>query len=793
MSLERSSSLRANMARTAQKIKGTTQEFIEITEIVGDFILLKDGTVSLIIETTAVNFALLSSEEQEATIAGFSALLNSLSFPIQIVIRSSKLDLSVYLYLLDERINRQENQLLKTQTEKYRSFVESLMKESTIIDKRFYIVVSFSTLELGPTLKKASKNEIMGGAKASLYPKKDQIVSLLQRVGLKGTVLRQKALIALLYNLFNAHVPLSHELLESLTTASPIEEFRKGPTSMPDLIAPPYVEVDFTSIKVGETFYRTLFVVGYPRFVSPNWLSPLISFDHPLNISMFCYPIEAGDVLSDLRRKIAEMEATMDAQLKEGKEVDPQVKASLEDAFILQEELVKGTERFFQFGLYITIPASSLEELEAVTKKVRATLSSLLIIAKPATLQMEDGFKTTLPLGVDRLITTRNMDTTSLATTFPFTSGELTGSDGILYGVNQQNGSLIVFDRFSLENANSLVLGKSGGGKSFLVKLEALRSLMFGTQILIIDPESEYKTLAAAVGGEFISFKTGEAKYINPFDLAPVLEKGENVLSEKILSLHALMKVILGTVTPTDEAILDRALIETYRRKGISDNPETQKGEPPLLGDLYNVLTSMTEAEAKSLSVRLERFVKGSLSSLFNVYSTVDIKNPFTVFSLRDIEEALRPIAMHIILDFIWTRIRKEVRRRILIVDEAWYLMRYKDSASFLYDIAKRARKYLLGLTTITQDVEDFLNSEYGKAVVTNSSIQILLKQSPASIDTIGKTFNLSQGERYLLLNVGIGQGLFFAGTNHVAIQVVAAAHEKELVSSQSNPQPKTP
>lgn len=560
--------------------------------------------------------------------------------------------------------------------------------------------------------------------------------------------------------------------------------------TLPNLLAPETVEVDFHSVKIGDTFYRTFFVVSYPRFVSANWLSPLISFDHTLDISMFCYPVESKDVLSDIRRKIAEMEATIGSQVEEGKEIDPATNAALEDALSLQDELVKGVERFFQFGLYITVSAKSAEELETVSKRVVATLSSLLINVKSATLQMADGFKSTIPLGLDRLLVTRNMDTTSVATTFPFASSELTSNEGILYGINQHNGSLIIFDRFSLENANSLVLGKSGGGKSFLVKLEALRSLMLGTEIIIIDPESEYKTLCETVGGEYISFSGSTNTFINPFDISQTAEEGENVLSQKILSLHGLLKVIMGELSPQESALLDSALVATYEARGITQDPKSQTQTPPLMDDLYQKLKSMSEPEAKNLAIRIERFVKGSLAGLFNKQSTMNIKNPFTVFSLRELEEELRPIAMHIVLDFIWTRVRKDVRRRLLIVDEAWYLMKYEDSANFLFSIAKRARKYALGLTTITQDTEDFLTSEYGKAVVTNSSIQILLKQSPAAIDIVSKTFNLSQGERYLLLNSTVGQGLFFAGTNHVAIKVVAAPHEQSLVSSSL---PKTP
>ena len=567
-------------------------------------------------------------------------------------------------------------------------------------------------------------------------------------------------------------------------TSDGLTKLTEGTLSVQDIIAPTAFEVDFDHIKIGTYYLRTLFVVGYPRYVEANWLSPLIEFDHALEISMFCYPVEAKGVLEELKRKIGEMEATLATDIQAGRVVDPAVTVALEDAKSLQEQLVKGAEKFFQLGLYITIPAESKEELDKVTKQVEATLGSLLIITKHATLQHEDGFKTTLPFGKDQLMVTRNMDTTSLATTFPFTTSELTQNKGIVYGINEHNGSLIIFDRFSLENANEVVFGTSGAGKSYLIKLEALRSLMFGSEIIVIDPEEEYKNLTAAIGGEFLSFSFKSEAKINPFDLSGVYTEGENELGLKILSLHGLFKVIFGGMTPSEDALLDRALILTYKAKGITPDPATQKAEPPLLEDLYKVLIGMEETEAKSLADKLEKFIKGSLAGLFNQQSTVDIKNTFTVFGIKDLEDELRPIAMFIILDFIWTRVKRDLKKRLLIVDEAWYLMKYPDSAIFLYSIAKRARKYYLGLTTVTQDIEDFLTSDYGKAILHNSALQVLMKQAASAIDKIAEVFYLSEGEKHLLLAADIGEGLFFAGPNHVAIRVVAGPDEHLLVTS---------
>lgn len=566
---------------------------------------------------------------------------------------------------------------------------------------------------------------------------------------------------------------------------SPAETLAEGMVNIKDIIAPSAIEVDFDHLKIGNSYYRTLFVSGYPRFVGANWLSPIINFEHTIDISMFYYPVKAKMILDDLRRKITELEATTMSDREKGKITDPAVKAALEDAKDLQEQLVKGVEKYFQFSFYITIPASSLEELNNLTAKLESTLGSLLLISKTATLQMEEAFQSTVPTGMDKLLITRNMDTTSLATTFPFTSSELTMDEGIMYGINRHNGSLIIFDRFSLENANSVVFAKSGSGKSYFVKLEALRLMVFGAEVLIIDPEQEYQTLCEAVGGNYIDFSADSPHKINPFDLSGIATEGENELGQKLLSLHTLLKLMMGELSPREEAILDRALMETYRIKGITTDPETQmSNEPPVMEDLYKVLMGAAEPEARDMANRLEKYVRGSLAGIFDSQSTVDLGNKMTVFSTKNLEEMLRPVAFYIILDFVWTTIRRDLRKRILIVEEAWYLMENEDSARFIYGIAKRARKYYLGLTTISQDVDDFLKSEYGKAIVTNSSIQVLLKQHPAAIELVADTFYLSEGEKRLLLGAGVGEGLFFAGANHVAIRIKASPEEHKLITT---------
>ena len=551
-----------------------------------------------------------------------------------------------------------------------------------------------------------------------------------------------------------------------------------------DIIAPIDLDIDFSTLQMGNYYSRTFFISGYPRFVGPNWLSPVINFEHSLRISTFYYPVDSKIILEKLKKKIAEMEATLYAQMEERKVVDPSIKVTLSDAQQLQDSIAEGTEKFFHFAMYITIYAPDKELLEKYARNVTSTLAAMNVTAKTASLQQEPAFISTQPLGLDKLYITRNMDTTSLATTFPFVTSELTMDHGIMYGINMHNKSLVIFDRFELENANSVVFAKSGAGKSYFVKLEAVRSLMLGTHIVIIDPEREYEDLTKAVNGAYISFSQDRGHKMNPFDLSGVSEEGEDELRMKLLALQGFFKVMFDGLTNIEASIMDRALILTYREKGITFDPETQKRDAPLLEDLYKVLKGMAETEAHDLARRMEKYIIGSGAGVFNEASNFEINNPFTVFSVRDLQEELKPLAMYLMLDFIWTKIRKDQRRRLLIVDEAWYMMQSEDSAKFMYSIAKRARKYYLGLTTITQDVADFMNNDMGRAIISNSSIQVLMKQSPSAVEKLQQVFNLSDGERNFLLNCDVGQGLFFAGANHVGIQILSSQSEHELITS---------
>lgn len=564
--------------------------------------------------------------------------------------------------------------------------------------------------------------------------------------------------------------------------------FREGVASVRDLIAPSAMDIEFDHIKMGNKFVRTIFVFTYPRYLYTNWLSPIINATYTLDVSMFIYPVETKTIMENLRKKVGQMESALMIASEKGQIRDPALETALQDAESMRDALQKGLERFFQFGLYFTFYADSLKELNEITEQIETTLGGKLVYTKQANLQMEQGLNSTLPQGTDQLLVTRNMDTSSLSSTFPFTSMELTQNEGILYGVNLHNNSLVIFDRFSLENANSTVFATAGAGKSYTVKLEALRSLLMGTDIIIIDPENEYERLCNSVGGSYLRVSLKSDYRINPFDLphpGKDIEENTDILKANIIMLSGLLKIMLGGTTPEEEAILDKALSETYALKDIIVDPKTHTNPAPLMRDLEEVLSNMKGAE--SMVARLSKYTKGTFSGLFNEPTNIDLNNRFVVFSLRDLEDQLRPVAMYMIISFIWNSIKYNQKKRQLIVDEAWLLMENEISAKFMYAIAKRARKYYLGVTTITQDVEDFLASQYGKAIVTNSAMRILLKQSPAAIDLVTHTFKLTEGERNFILSANVGEGIFFAGQSHVALQIYASPSEDILITT--NPQ----
>lgn len=563
-----------------------------------------------------------------------------------------------------------------------------------------------------------------------------------------------------------------------------LEQFEEGLVSVRDIIAPAAMEIKNDRLVLGNRLARTFFVLTYPQYIETNWLSPIINYDVNLDVAMHIYPVDSAEIMRVLRRKVNEMESALRYNSEKGAVRDPELEVAYQDAEELRDNLQRGNEKFFHVAMYFTIYAKNEEDLDTLTGHIETVLGGQLIYTKPALLQMEQGFNTTLPLALDELHIVRNLTSSSVATSFPFTSVDLTTGRGVLYGINRHNNSLILFDRFELENANMVVFAKSGAGKSYAIKLEILRSLMMGTDAIIIDPENEYESLATAVGGGYVSISLNSDKRVNPFDLPDLGDKadGEKVLRSAIITLLGLMNLMLGKLTPEEDAIMDEAIRATYAARDITSDLKTQKNPAPTMSDLENVLNNMTGAA--SLSQRLSKYTTGTFGGVFNQPTNFDLDKGLVVFSIRDLEDSLRPIGMYVILNYIWNKIRFDIKKRMMVIDEAWIMMQFEDSAKFVYSIAKRARKYYLGLTTITQDVEDFLGSNYGKAVVANSSLQLLLRQSPASIDVVADTFNLTDGEKFLLLESEVGEGLFFAGTNHAAIKVVASYVEDQIVTS---------
>lgn len=578
------------------------------------------------------------------------------------------------------------------------------------------------------------------------------------------------------------------------------QAFLKGVTTLRDLIAPSSIEIHASHFRLGTKYGRTIYIYGYPREIYTGWLSSLINFDEVLDVSMFIYPVESQVVLNNLRKKVTQLEASMSINNEKGRVRDPAMEAAIQDAEELRDQLQVGAERFFRFGLYVTLYADSLDELGFVQHKVETLFGQQLIFSKVASSQQEQGLNSSIPQMTDQLQIRRNMNTGAISTSFPFTSADLTQDKGVLYGINMHNNGLVIFDRFSLENANMVVFAKSGAGKSFTVKLEALRSMMTGSEVIIIDPENEYQKLSEAVGGSYIRLSLNADTRINPFDLPRVIDSDEadDALRANLVTLHGLFRLMLGgtqvspqgiplsALNPAEEADLDQALIDTYARSGITSDPLTHNSPPPTIADLYDTLLHMG-GSGPSLAQRLRKYTTGTFAGIFSQQSNVDINNPMVVFNIRDLEDELRPVAMYIVLSHIWNITRTDQKKRMLIVDEAWQLMKYDDSANFLFSLAKRARKYYLGLTTITQDVEDFMSSKMGRAIVANSSMQLLLKQSSSAVDVLSDVFKLTDEEKKRLSNFPIGQGLFFAGQNHVHIQIVASETEEGLITT--NPQ----
>jgi hypothetical protein len=560
--------------------------------------------------------------------------------------------------------------------------------------------------------------------------------------------------------------------------------YRRGVSTVKDLISPSSLDIQVGKMQIGTRLVRSFFVLTYPRIIMSGWLEGVINADIPFDLSIFIYPQNSQEVLKDLRGKVGKIGASISINRDSGKARDPALETAYRDVEQLRDAIQQGVENFFRVGVYLTVYSSSEDELDKNSKAIEGILSQQNIIIKRAALQMDDGFNSCLPFMKDDLNVFTNLNTRPLSACFPFVSSDLSSDNGIFYGINRHNTSLIIFDRFELENANSIVLATSGAGKSYAIKLEILRSLMMGVDVVVIDPEQEYKVLADSLGGSYINMSLNSANRINPFDLPKPLpgESNADILRSAIIDIMGLMNLMLGELDPEETGLMERAVTETYAKRDITDRSDFNHIIPPTMSDLVEILNGIVGGE--SLAQRLYRYTEGTFAGIFNQRTNINVNNNFVVYNIRDLQEQLRPIAMYILLKHIWNEIRSKLKKRILVIDEAWIMMQYRDSAKFLYGLAKRARKYYLGITTITQDVGDFLNSEYGKPIVTNAAMKILLKQSTAAIDLIGEVFALTKGEKQVLLGSEIGQGIFFAGSRHVAIEIIGFPTEHRLVTT---------
>jgi type IV secretory pathway VirB4 component len=774
----------------ANQNRPETQQFVEIKDIQDGIAVLKNGGLRRIIMVDGINFDLKSEEEQNLVTFSYQNFLNSLDFSIQILVHSRKLNIDDYITKLEEKRNNETNTLLKTQIGEYLEFVRSFVETNAVMTKSFFIVIPYDPVNvpgggsaniidsfLGK--KQSVKTEdrtIPQSHREQLNQRTGEVTSGLRQAGLRAIPLEDPELIELFYNYYN---PSTIEKRGGEISQAGIINGR-----FEDIVAPSSITVNPNHLKIGDKFAKTLFVFNYPRYLSSGWFSPIINFPNLLDISIFVHPVDTSLALRKLRRKAAEIEAQLIESEEKGLVRDPLLETAYQDVESLRDSLQQSQEKLFDVSIYLTIYADTEHELKKLEGEIVNILDSKLVNVKPANFEQMNGFTSTMPICKDMLDIHSPLNSGPVSSFFPFVSLNLTSDDGIMYGVNRHNNTLVIFDRFSLENANMVIFAKAGSGKSYATKLEIIRSLMTGTDIIVIDPENEYLSMAKAVGGSIFKISLNSESHINPFDI-PIIPEGEEpgeVLKSHIVTLAGLIKLMIGEISPSEEAILDRALIETYAARDITPGKDFSKATPPLLEDLETVLRGMEGGAI--LADKLYRFTKGSYAGFANKPTNVNVGNRLIVFSIRDLEADLRPVAMYIVLNFVWNLIRSKLKKRMLIIDEAWWMMKYPDSASFLFGLSKRCRKYYLGITTITQDVEDFLSAQYGRPIITNSSLQLLLKQSPAAIDAVGKALNLTEIEKNYLLETGIGQGLFIAGLKRAAIQIVPSYFEDKLITT---------
>jgi type IV secretory pathway VirB4 component len=773
----------------AESQTARAQDFVQVKDIKEGVVLLKNGGLRKVILVDGLNFDLKSEEEQSVITFAYQNFLNSLDFPIQINIHSRKLNIEDYLKRLNERQAKEENELLKTQIGEYREFIRSFIESNAVMTKSFFVIVPYDPVSL-PSINKSLLPKFLGGGapdtapteeilprnREQLHQRSEQVVNGLRQVGLRAVSLEDPELIEFFYNFYNPTTVENKELNNVDRDGS------YG--GVEDIIAPTSLEVNSNYLKLGDKFAKNLFVLDYPRYLSSGWFSPVINLPELCDVSIFINPIDTAIALRKLRREATQLESQMMSNQDKGLVRDPALETGFQDVESLRDSLQQATEKLFDVGVYMTIYADSEKDLNRLEAEITNLFDAKLINLKSANFEQIKAWLSVAPLGMDSMNIYSPLNSGPVSSFFPFVSLDLTSEDGIMYGVNRHNNTLVIFDRFSLENANMVVFAKAGSGKSYATKLEVIRSMMLGTDIIVVDPENEYISMAKAMGGSVFKISLDSENHINPFDIpaVPNDEKPGEVLKSHIVNIVGLLKLMLGKISSEEESILDRAVTETYASRDITADKDFSGIAPPLLEDLEAVLSGMEGG--KGMAERLYRFTKGSYAGFTNKPTNVNVANRLIVFSIRDLEDELRPIAMYIILNNIWNLVRAELKKRVMIIDEAWWMMKYPDSASFLFGLAKRGRKYYLGISTITQDVEDFLNSPYGKPIITNSSLQLLLKQAPATIDITAKAFNLTDVEKNYLMESDVGQGLFIAGLKRAAIQIVPSYFEDKLITT---------
>lgn len=763
-----------NQTYQTKDLAGSTETVSDVREIRNNTIFLKNGGMRKVVMVAGINLELKSEEEQNSVISSFQSLLNSLDFSIEFHVHSRRLAIKEYLDNMRQREEVEENPLIKGQLSEYIRFIENFISENAVVEKSFFVTIPFDAASLSLGKKNKQKNERPSEMSSDelvrnmekLGFRTEQVIQGLRHVGLRAVVLEDLELKELCSNFYNPKT----------TEKQPIPEGEP--------VASKRIEIRSDHLKVNDKFVKSFFVLNYPRYLASNWLDPIINLPELMDISIHMSPTDTTIALKNLTRKTAMLNAAIMEREEKGLVRDPSLETALADTEELRDTLQQTREKLFSVSLYYSIYTDTLEELKKLEYRIVSTFERSLVTIKSPMFEQVKLWQSVSPLSQNLMDLTFAMNTGPASAFFPFISPDLTSDEGIMYGLNLHNNTLVIFDRFDLENHNSTIFARSGSGKSYAAKLELLRSIMLGTSVLILDPENEYQSLADAVGGTTFKISLTSKDSINPFDI-PVVPEGEDeaeVLQSHIASLTGLVKLMVGAVTPAEEGILDRAINETYASRDITPGRDFSGAEPPLLEDLEEILRNMDGG--KDLADRLYRFTKGSYSGFTNRPTNIDMHNNVIVFSVRDLEEELRPIAMYIILNHVWNIVRSELKRRIMVVDEAWLMMKYPDSASFLFNLVRRARKYYLGITTITQDVEDFLNSPYGRPVITNSSLQLLLKQSPATIDIVGKAFNLTDIEKNYLIDVDVGQGLMLVGQKHIAIQIIPSAFENQVITT---------